>query len=109
MRLTNEQIALILALIDEWATQIERHDLNDQCRRSGRSFFDYMGRQGVDRGYMATLIQRATGYNPRQLWTVDDAWLLRSAIARYEAAESLARQDDRGAQFWADWMWRRDK
>lgn len=105
--MTNEEISYILSLIDQWVNQLEQHKLNEQCRKSGASFFDFMTSRGVNPGYLAKLVIDVTGYNPRQLWTIQDAALLREAIARYEGAEALARRDDApgSAKRWAKTMW----
>lgn len=107
MPLSIKEINEILALIDSWVREIEESQLSEQCRKSGRSFFDFMTSQGLHPGYLATLITNATGYNPRTLWTVQDAQLLREAIAKYEGAETLARQENEpgSAQKWTETMW----
>lgn len=80
-----------LALIDEWVQELEEDQLNEQCRQSGRSFFQFMQSRGVNAAYMARLIIDVTGYNPAQLWRVEDAALLRDAIFRYEGSEAVTR------------------
>jgi hypothetical protein len=89
--MTQQDIGIILQLIENWVSQLSETRLNEQCRQSGSDFFSYMTQAGVSAGYLAKLITEATGYNPRQLWTVQDAEILRDAIFRYEASIAAAK------------------
>lgn len=52
-----------------------------------------MQSKGVNAGYLAKLITQSTGYNPRQLWAVQDATVLREAIFNYEASIQVSEHD----------------
>lgn len=78
----------IIILIDEWVEQLEDWELNDKCRTSGKSFFDFLKRRNLNVSVVAKIIQDCTGYNPRQLCTVKDADLLRHAIRAYESEQA---------------------
>jgi hypothetical protein len=92
--MTQLEISTVLQMIEEWIAQLPEAKLGEQCRRSGIDFFSYMTGRGVDAGYLAKLITDSTGYNPRQLWTVQDADLLKDAIFRYEGSVEAAKQGD---------------
>ena len=79
-------------MIEEWVAQLSNAQLNDQCQQSGMDFFSFMTAKGINAGYLTKLITQTTGYNPRQLWTVLDAGLLRDAIFRYEASVAAAER-----------------
>lgn len=99
------EINQVLTLIDEWVQALEDGHLNEQCRTSGRDFFTYMKGRGVNAGKLARMITQVTGYNPAQLWKIDDAALLRDAIFRYESTQAVTdiNQDDQGnlEHFWS--------
>lgn len=65
-----------------------------------------MTAHGASAAYLAKLITDATGYNPRQLWTIQDAALLRDAIFRYEASLTVAKDSGNAKQsaryFWGE-------
>ena len=86
-----EGLHVVLKLIEDWVAQLGELSLNEQCRKSGMDFFSYMTAAGVNAGYLAQLITTSTGYNPRQLWTAQDAELLRTAIFNYEASVEVAK------------------
>lgn len=92
--MTISEINQTLALIDEWVQSLGTDELNEQCRRSGRDFFSFMQSRNVEARYLARLITDATGYNPAQLWRVDDAELLRDAIFRYEGSGAVTRIEE---------------
>lgn len=102
--MTQQDIGIVLKLIEEWAVQLSETSLNEQCRKSGMDFFTYMTAHGASAAYLAKLITEATGYNPRQLWTVQDADVLRDAIFRYEASVAVAKNSGNARQsarhFW---------
>jgi len=89
------EINRILALVEEWTESLRRDQLNEQCRVSGRDFFEFMQSRGINAALMAKLIIQATGYNPAQLWRVEDAQLLRDAIFRYEGAQAVTRIEEK--------------
>lgn len=92
--MTKQEISSVLQIISEWVIELPDTRLSEQCRRSGMDFFSYMTSRGVNAGYLAQLITEATGYNPRQLWTAQDADLLRDAIFRYEGSIEAAKRGD---------------
>jgi len=104
--MTQQDISTVLQLIEEWVAQLSETSLNEQCRKSGMDFFSYMTAHGTSAAYLAKLITEATGYNPRQLWTVQDADLLKSSIFRYEAAIAVAKDGGNAKQsarhFWGE-------
>ncbi|WP_413167882.1 hypothetical protein ACL6C3_14375 [Capilliphycus salinus ALCB114379] len=75
----------ILMMIDEWVKSLEDYQLNQQCRQSGKSFFDFLKTKGCRADILAKIIMDATGYNPAQLWRIEDAQKLKSAIFSYES------------------------
>jgi len=77
----------LLAIIDEWVSALPDDGLGEQCRKSGSSFFAFMTSRGVNAGRLATLIKKATGFDPRSLYSRADAATLRDAIFRYEASQ----------------------
>ena len=93
--MTIAEINIVLGLIDDWTQALEAQDLNEQCRQSGRDFFQFMKSRGVNAALMARLIIDATGYNPAQLWRIEDAQLLRDAIFRYEGSIAVTRIDEK--------------
>lgn len=92
--MTQQDINIVLQLIEDWAAQLSEASLNEQCRQSGADFFSFMTARGVSAAYLARMITEATSYNPRQLWTIDDAATLRDAIFRYEASIAAAKDSD---------------
>lgn len=92
--MTQQDINIVLQLIEDWTAQLSEASLNEQCRKSGADFFAFMTARGVSAGYLARMITEATGYNPRQLWTIEDAATLRDAIFRYEASIAATGSDD---------------
>ena len=92
--MTQQEISTVLQMIQDWVDQLADDSLSEQCRKSGADFFSYMTQRGVQAGYLAKLITEATGYNPRQLWTVQDAELLRDAIFRYEGSIAAAQRGE---------------
>lgn len=104
--MTKRDIGIVLQLIEEWTVQLSETSLNEQCRKSGADFFSYMTAHGVSAAYLAKLITDATGCNPRQLWTIQDAVLLRDAIFRYEASVAVAKNSGNAKQsarhFWGE-------
>ena len=88
------EINQVLALIDDWVQALAAEQLQSECRESGRSFFAFMQARGVNAALLARLIMDATGYNPAQLWRIDDADLLRDAIFRYEGTIATVRVDE---------------
>ena len=90
--MSQEELGIVLQLIEQWAYCLSGDRLNEQCRQSGADFFSYMTGQKVDAGWLAKLITETTGHNPRQLWTVQDAELLKDAIFRYEASIQEAQR-----------------
>jgi hypothetical protein len=89
------EINQTLALIEEWVEALSDDQVSEQCRQSGRDFFQFMQSRGVNVALLAKLIIEATGYNPARLYTVEDAGLLRDAIFRYEGAIAVTRIDER--------------
>ena len=96
--MTLNEINQVLVLIDQWVAELEEPRLNEQCRESGRNFFDFMQARGVYAGFMAKKIIEATGYNPAQLWRVEDADVLRDAIFRYEGSMAVTEIEERDGQ-----------
>lgn len=93
--MTISEISIVLGLIDEWTQALDDEDLNEQCRQSGRDFFQFMKSRGINAALMAKLIIDATGYNPARLWRIEDAGLLRDAIFRYEGSIAVTRIDEK--------------
>jgi len=92
--MSQQEITSVLEMIDAWVAEINEDQLNEQCRKSGMDFFSYMTGAGVNAAYLARLITEATGYNPRQLWTTQDAEQLRDAIFRYEGSIAAAQRGE---------------
>lgn len=107
--MTQQEINYILTLIADWAAELESDRLNEQCRRSGIDFFSYMKSKGVKAAYMASLIEKETGYHPAKLWSIDDAELLRDAIFRYEGAIETDKRTDLSAKESVDHMWKESR
>jgi len=89
-----QNISILLQLIDEWLESREDSQLSEDCRKSGQDFFSYMKSRGVYQGWMATVIQKATGYSPRKLWQEAEAPILRNSISRYEYSITIAKHTD---------------
>lgn len=86
---TISRINEVLTLIDYWMATLENSQLSEQCRIAGRDFFSFMQSRGVYAGWCVYLIRTATGYHPQQLWMIEDAEMLRSAIINYESIQGV--------------------
>lgn len=93
--MTLSEINQVLSLIDDWVQELGETALSDECRQSGRGFFQFMQSRGVNAALMAKLIIEATGHNPAQLWRIEDAETLRDAIFRYEGSMAVTQVEER--------------
>lgn len=107
--MTQQEINYVLDLIDQWVAELQESRLNDQCRESGISFFEYMTQHGVNATRIEQAIIQTTGYHPSRLWTVDDAVMLRDAIFSYEAAVELHKRTDMTADQAATIFWNEEE
>ncbi|MEP1079264.1 hypothetical protein NDI52_28040 [Leptolyngbya sp. PL-A3] len=90
--MSKRELTELLALIDEWVEQLEDWELEGKCRQSGHNFMSFMQERGVRIKDLEAIIVAATGYRPKDLCTVDDAAMLRSAIANYEYSTTVTHE-----------------
>ncbi len=103
--MTKIPISALLGMIDQWVEQLEDYELPAKCRQSGIDFFAYMQSRGVPLKALKNLIQQVTGHSPESLHTVDDAKLLKQAIANYEYSVVIAREGEMSPFDAAVWVW----
>jgi|GEM_PF-1363335 len=93
--MSTSEINRLLGLLDDWVQALEESRLSEACREEGRDFFRFMQARGVNAALMAKLIIDTTGYNPAQLWRVEDAEMLRDAIFRYAGSVVVTQVEER--------------
>ena len=89
-----KDINFLLQLLDEWIAGLDDSDVREECRKSGRDFFDFMTSRGVHPGWCVKLVRDVYGFHPRELWRKGDLVNLRQAIFSYDATEIVARGNE---------------
>lgn len=94
-----------LELIHEWVQSLGDEELPEQCRQDGNDFFSFLKRKGFNPGVFVVAVERVTGHRPQNLWRVNDADLLRQAIAGYHSTKfELSHEEYRDGQSDNQWL-----
>lgn len=78
-----EKILQLVQVFDEWLATASEEQIRENCREQGSVFFRFLEERGVNRGWTAKLIQRATGYSATKIWSIASAIQVKAALNSY--------------------------